>query len=78
LSRSGIPSAVSGAKKVMCVGGGLGVAPIFPRARAFKENGAYAIGDLGFRKTVNTYEGTHDIHALIFGRARGSRPSRSP
>ena len=45
----GIPSPVSGAKKVICVGGGLGVAPIFPQARAFKENGAYVIGVLGFR-----------------------------
>ncbi len=45
----GIPSPISGAKKVICVGGGLGVAPIFPQARAFKENGAYVIGVLGFR-----------------------------
>jgi NAD(P)H-flavin reductase len=45
----GIPSPVSGAKKVICVGGGLGVAPIFPQARAFKENGAYVIAVLGFR-----------------------------
>ena len=45
----GIPSPVSGAKKVLCVGGGLGVAPIYPQARAFKENGAYVIGVLGFR-----------------------------
>src|SRR6266540_219712 len=45
----GIPSPVSGAKKVICVGGGLGVAPIFPQARAFKDNGAYVIGVLGFR-----------------------------
>lgn len=45
----GIPSSVSDAKKVICVGGGLGVAPIFPQARAFKENGAYVIGVLGFR-----------------------------
>src|SRR5208337_474929 len=45
----GIPSPVSGAKKVLCVGGGLGVAPIFPQARGFKENGAYVIGVLGFR-----------------------------
>ena len=36
-------------KKVVCVGGGLGVAPIFPQARAFKESGAYVIGVLGFR-----------------------------
>ena len=45
----GIPSRVSGAKKVACVGGGLGVAPVFPQARAFKEAGAYVIGILGFR-----------------------------
>ena len=45
----GIPSHVSDAKKVVCVGGGLGVAPIYPQARAFKENGAYVIGVIGFR-----------------------------
>jgi len=45
----GIPSPLSDAKKVVCVGGGLGVAPIFPQARGFKENGAYVIGVLGFR-----------------------------
>ena len=45
----GIPSPISHAKKVMCVGGGLGVAPIFPQARAFKEAGAYVIAVLGFR-----------------------------
>ncbi|PKP71687.1 MAG: ferredoxin-NADP reductase [Alphaproteobacteria bacterium HGW-Alphaproteobacteria-4] len=45
----GVPSHVSGAKKVICVGGGLGVAPIYPQARAFKEAGAYVIGVVGFR-----------------------------
>lgn len=45
----GVPSPISHARKVMCVGGGLGVAPIFPQARAFKEAGAYVIGVLGFR-----------------------------
>jgi NAD(P)H-flavin reductase len=45
----GIPSHVGEAKKVICVGGGLGVAPIFPQARAYKESGAYVIGVLGFR-----------------------------
>lgn len=45
----GVPSPVTGKKKVVCVGGGLGVAPIFPQARGFKENGAYVIGVLGFR-----------------------------
>ena len=29
--------------------GGLGVAPIFPQARAFKQAGAYVIGVVGFR-----------------------------
>jgi len=45
----GVPSHYSGARKVACVGGGLGVAPIFPQARAFKEQGAYVIGIVGFR-----------------------------
>ncbi|OQW88397.1 MAG: ferredoxin-NADP reductase [Rhodoferax ferrireducens] len=45
----GIPSPISHAKKVLCVGGGLGVAPVFPQARALKEQGAYVIGVLGFR-----------------------------
>ena len=45
----GIPSHIGTAKKVVCVGGGLGVAPIYPQARAYKESGAYVIGVLGFR-----------------------------
>ena len=45
----GIPSDTSHAKKVVCVGGGLGVAPIYPQARGFKQKGAYVIGILGFR-----------------------------
>src|ERR1035437_4812640 len=45
----GDPSHTSGAKKVVCVGGGLGVAPVYPQARAFKQSGAYVIGVLGFR-----------------------------
>jgi len=45
----GVPSAIGRAKKALCVGGGLGVAPVFPQARAFKESGAYVIGVLGFR-----------------------------
>jgi len=45
----GIPSHIGKVKKVACVGGGLGVAPVFPHARAFKENGAYVIGIIGFR-----------------------------
>ena len=45
----GVPSPVGHAKKVLCVGGGLGVAPTFPQARAFQESGAYVIGVIGFR-----------------------------
>jgi len=45
----GIPSHIGKVKKVACVGGGLGVAPIFPHARAFKEGGAFVIGIIGFR-----------------------------
>ena len=45
----GVPSHVGDAKKVICVGGGLGVAPVFPQARAHKQNGAYVIGIVGFR-----------------------------
>ena len=45
----GAPSHIGDAKKVVCVGGGLGVAPVYPQARAFKESGAYVIGVVGFR-----------------------------
>lgn len=45
----GAPSRIGSARKVVCVGGGLGVAPIFPQARAHKESGAYVIGIVGFR-----------------------------
>ncbi|MBC8267683.1 MAG: sulfide/dihydroorotate dehydrogenase-like FAD/NAD-binding protein [Rhodospirillaceae bacterium] len=45
----GTPSHIGNNKKVVCVGGGLGVAPVFPQARAFKESGAYVIGVIGFR-----------------------------
>jgi NAD(P)H-flavin reductase len=45
----GVPSPIHALKKVVCVGGGLGVAPVFPQARAYKAAGAYVIGVLGFR-----------------------------
>jgi NAD(P)H-flavin reductase len=45
----GLPSLIGPARKVLCVGGGLGVAPLFPQARAFAERGAYVIGIVGFR-----------------------------
>ena len=45
----GVPSRIENVGKVVCVGGGLGVAPVFPQARAFKEAGAYVVGVVGFR-----------------------------
>lgn len=45
----GIPSHIGTAKKVICVGGGLGVAPIYPQARGYKDSQSYVIGVLGFR-----------------------------
>jgi len=45
----GLPSHIADAEKVVCVGGGLGVAPIFPQLRAYKEKGAHVIGIIGFR-----------------------------
>jgi sulfide dehydrogenase subunit beta len=45
----GNPSDIGAARKVVCVGGGLGVAPVYPQARAYKQSGAYVIGVVGFR-----------------------------
>jgi NAD(P)H-flavin reductase len=45
----GEPSHIANVGKVVCVGGGLGVAPVYPQARAFREAGAYVIGVIGFR-----------------------------
>ncbi|GAB4290710.1 MAG: hypothetical protein Kow0058_09780 [Roseovarius sp.] len=45
----GKPSEVGAARKVICVGGGLGVAPIYPQARAFSRAGAHVIAVVGFR-----------------------------
>ena len=45
----GNPSRIGDARKVVCVGGGLGVAPVYPQARAYKQSGAYVIGVIGFR-----------------------------
>jgi NAD(P)H-flavin reductase len=36
-------------KKVVCVGGGLGVAPVYPQLRHYKELGAHTISIIGFR-----------------------------
>jgi sulfide dehydrogenase subunit beta len=45
----GVPSHLTGARKMLFVGGGLGVAPVYPQARAAKQAGAYVIGVIGFR-----------------------------
>lgn len=45
----GEPSHILNPGKVICVGGGLGVAPVFPQVRAYREAGAYVIGVIGFR-----------------------------
>jgi NAD(P)H-flavin reductase len=45
----GIPSHIVRRRKVVCVGGGLGVAPVYPQARAFHELGTPVIGVIGFR-----------------------------
>ncbi|MCH7880493.1 MAG: sulfide/dihydroorotate dehydrogenase-like FAD/NAD-binding protein [Proteobacteria bacterium] len=45
----GKPSLIRNVGKVVCVGGGLGVAPVFPLVRAYREAGAYVIGVVGFR-----------------------------
>ncbi len=45
----GKPSRLAGNKKMVFVGGGLGVAPVYPQARAAKEAGIYVIGIIGFR-----------------------------
>ncbi|MBK6871422.1 MAG: sulfide/dihydroorotate dehydrogenase-like FAD/NAD-binding protein [Kineosporiaceae bacterium] len=45
----GMPSPIHRLRTVICVGGGLGVAPTFPQARAFHENGTRVVGVLGFR-----------------------------
>jgi len=36
-------------KKVVCVGGGLGVAPVYPQLRHYRQLGASTISIIGFR-----------------------------
>jgi NAD(P)H-flavin reductase len=45
----GAPSVLRSGGTIVCVGGGLGVAPIFPHLRGYKEAGRTVIGILGFR-----------------------------
>src|SRR5512137_2007406 len=45
----GVASHLQRRKKVVLVGGGLGVAPVFPQLRLHKELGSYTISIIGFR-----------------------------
>ena len=45
----GLPSEIEYFGTVMCVGGGVGIAPIYPIARALKEAGNYVISIIGAR-----------------------------
>ena len=45
----GIPSHIGEARRVVCVGGGLGVAPVFPQARAYARKGTSVVGVVGYR-----------------------------
>ena len=45
----GLPSHIHKPGKVVLVGGGLGVAPIFPQLRAYKEKGNRTVSIIGFR-----------------------------
>jgi len=45
----GLPSHIEPRGKVVLVGGGLGVAPVFPQLRAYKRHGATTISIIGFR-----------------------------
>ena len=45
----GMPSHIENFGRVICVGGGVGVAPVFPIARALKEAGNEVIGIMGAR-----------------------------
>jgi len=45
----GKPTELGQPRTVVCVGGGLGVAPVFPIARGLREIGARVIGIVGFR-----------------------------
>ncbi|MDQ7006055.1 MAG: sulfide/dihydroorotate dehydrogenase-like FAD/NAD-binding protein [Acidobacteriota bacterium] len=45
----GHPSEIRGHRKVVTVGGGIGIAPVYPIARGYRENGAYTINIIGAR-----------------------------
>ena len=45
----GLPQHIAKTGHVVLVGGGLGVAPVYPQLRAFKEAGCRTTGVIGFR-----------------------------
>lgn len=45
----GVPSEIENYGTVVCVGGGVGIAPVYPIARALKEAGNTVIGIIGYR-----------------------------
>ena len=45
----GHASKIEKKNKIILVGGGLGVAPVFPQLRAYKEKGSHTISIIGFR-----------------------------
>ncbi len=45
----GLPQHISKVGKVLLVGGGLGIAPVYPQLRGFKEAGNHTTGIVGFR-----------------------------
>lgn len=53
----GHPSQIEGHKKVITVGGGIGIAPVYPIARGYKQKGAHTINIIGAReKRLLIYE----------------------
>ncbi len=51
----GLPAEVENVGHVVCVGGGLGVAPILPQLRAFKEAGNRTTAIVGFRNEERVF-----------------------
>jgi ferredoxin--NADP+ reductase len=45
----GHPSEIEGVKKAICVGGGIGVAPVYPIAKGLKQAGAHVTSIIGAR-----------------------------
>jgi len=55
----GVASHLEKRKKAVLVGGGLGVAPVFPQLRRHKELGSYTISILGFRNAELMFWSDH-------------------